>query len=61
MSIATQDDLECYLNSSVRVVSVDNDGSSLDELLQAVDATTALTIRHPAPDYSSTSSLRFWS
>jgi hypothetical protein len=50
MSIATQDDLECYLSSGVRVVSVDNFGSSLDELLHAVDATTALTIRHPAPD-----------
>jgi hypothetical protein len=50
MSIATQDDLESYLDSTVRVVSVDNGGSSIDELLTAVGATSALTIRHPALD-----------
>jgi hypothetical protein len=50
MSIATQDDLECYLGSDVRVVSVDNDGASLAELLNTVGASGALTIRHPSPD-----------
>jgi hypothetical protein len=50
MSLATHDDLECYLGSTVRVVSVDNGGASIDELLGAVGAGVALTIRHPAPD-----------
>jgi hypothetical protein len=50
MSLATQDDLECYLGSTVRVVSVDNGGSSLYELLDTIGAATVLTIRHPSAD-----------